>query len=125
MALPTFEIIELTDENTAEMLVKYASREEELVPTTAESHINRVIKEYRRIGGRQFLLSWNGYRMPLDAVINTHQITWTGSGQVNARPGGNIGAYTRLVDCGGKTREEQVMVIYLYRHFSQTDNDAT
>ena len=123
MALPTFEIIELTDENTAEMLDKilerYSPREGD---RNAKYHYNQVIQEFRSVGGRQFLLSWTGSRMPLGAVLNKHTITWTQRGQVTANPGGDIGAYNRLIERGEESGKEQVMIIYLFKHFSQTDN---
>ena len=68
----------------------------------------------RKSGGRRFILSWEGNKVPHGARVLDHEIAWTQNGQVSTTDGKAIGIYDRLVEFGGTTGKEQKMVVYLY-----------
>lgn len=62
---------------------------------------------------RLFLLSWQGNKIPRGANILGYEVVWTQNGAVNTNDG-PIGTYDRLVEFGGATSKEQVMLCYIY-----------
>jgi len=80
----------------------------------AEAALNSTLKRIKNEATRVFLLTWQGGKIPRGADILGHKIEWTQHGIVRTDQGKDIGAYTRLVEFGGESGQEQQMVIYLY-----------
>lgn len=107
---------EITNENAnrlAELAKILAPRGVKLGSEVLELKFNRLLAITRNRSDRLFLLSWIGNKVPRGAQILDQQVTWTQHGMVQAEPGGNIGTYDRLVEFGGRSGKEHLMLVYL------------
>ncbi len=115
--LPVVDIKEVTDEQAEQLVEGNEPKRVNLGERDIERKLSGVIGALRKAGGRRFLLTWKGSKIPRGAQILGYEIRWTQNGQVIARgPSGNedIGTYDRLVENGGVGGKEQKMIIYLY-----------
>lgn len=84
-----------------------------------EQAIAGIRRTSRREGGRVFLLSWEGTKIPRGAQVFGHTIVWTQHGQVTAKLAGSeskvedIGTYDRLEEWGGPDRRSHKMLVYV------------
>ncbi len=77
---------------------------------------NQKLNEYLaklREGREMYLVSWRGSKIPRGVKIKWYEIVWTQNGAVTVSGGMQMGTYQRLVEFGGDSRDEHVMVIYL------------
>lgn len=77
-----------------------------------EAQVNALLQSQRDRSKHIFLLEWQGNKIPRDAEILGKKIAWTQNGTVVVDGGKNIGTYERLVEFGGNSRNEQMMVIF-------------
>lgn len=68
-----------------------------------------AIAQIKRVGRRSVALFTNGIMS--GTPFFEHEIGWTQYNLVTSRKGEILGTYDRLIDCGGKTKEEQVIVV--------------
>jgi hypothetical protein len=130
---PSIKVEELTDKNTKELVDKYTPRGINLGDVSRERMADALISKLRGKGGRRFLLRWTGDKVPTGASVLGNEIAWTQHGLVQAKRGeqpanigGNmflgktedIGTYDRLVEFGGESGNEQMLIVYLYPQFS-------
>ena len=117
---PTVSVQEVTDEQITELTQENKPRGVNLggahseSARGAETNVNNLMSRIRKSGGRRFILSWEGNKVPRGARVLDHEIAWTQNGQVSTTSGEGIGTYDRLVEFGGTTGKEQKMVVYLY-----------
>ena len=106
-------VYEILPENVQELVKKYSPRGVNLGGPALDSQINEQISRVRREGGRRFILSWLGNKVPRGACILGHILSWTQHGMVTTDKGARIGTYDRLVEFGGESRTEQLMLVFL------------
>lgn len=78
-----------------------------------EGRTEQLRKAIRERAQRVFLLSWMGNKIPCGAVVEGYTIGWTQNGMVTSQAGQHIGAYDRLMEFAGKSRQVQQMLVYL------------
>lgn len=64
---------------------------------------------------KQYLLSWNGNKVPRGARVDGHIIAWTQHGIITNSNGTTIGHYQRLSEFGGHDGTEQRMLVAMLR----------
>ncbi|MDD5031967.1 MAG: hypothetical protein PHR36_02875 [Patescibacteria group bacterium] len=119
---PDITVENLTDEEVRELVSKHNPRGVNLGYADGEREADKLISQLRDKGGRRFLLRWTANnKVPKGAKVFGYQITWTQHGKVYGKVRTaicNIGTYDRLVEFGGESGEEQMMIVYLYPEFS-------
>src|SRR3989344_791636 len=90
---PAVSVQEVTDEQIAELTqgnepkgVNLGGAHSESA-RAAETNVNSLMSRIRKSGGRRFILSWEGNKVPRGARILDHEITWTQNGQVSTTSG--------------------------------------
>ena len=117
---PIIEVREITDEEVKQLKQRYNPRGVNLGGTHSvsaaitEVNMNDLIDGIRKFGGRKFLLTWEGSKIPRGAHVLDHEIGLTRYGRVLTTSGKTTGTYDRLVEFGGAVRKQQKMLIYLY-----------
>ena len=117
---PVVEVQEITDELVEQLTQEHGHRGVNLggahdpSASIAEAGVNDLIGRIRKLGGRRFLLVWEGSKIPRDARVLDYEIGWTQNGRVRTTSGEDIGTYDRLVEFGGAGGKQQKMLIYLY-----------
>jgi hypothetical protein len=76
-----------------------------------EDVLSEVLRR-KSVGNENFLLSWEGNKIPRGAVINGKTIAWTQHGRVISDTGQEIGTYERLAEFGGESGREQKMIVF-------------
>ncbi len=117
----TVTVTELTEEKVKELVEEHHPRGVNLGDAGVEAFVNASSQQIRGLGGRRFLLTWVGGKIPRAADVIGHRVGWTQNGVVLADTGKEIGTYDRLVECGGESGREQMMVIYLYPDMAEVE----
>lgn len=114
MENPPVEVTEILESNVSELVEKHSPRGVNLGNRAQESTLNEVISKTRKQGGRRFLLAWTGNKVPYGARVLQHLVAWTQNGMVSSQEKRCIGSYDRLIEFGGDSGKEQLMIVYLY-----------
>lgn len=77
-----------------------------------DSKVSSLLSAMKTQAKHAYVLSWEGSKIPRGAVINGETIAWTQHGCVTSESGKMIGTYDRVVEFGGQSGNEQVMIVY-------------
>ena len=61
-----------------------------------------------------YILKWEGSKVPRGAVVNDETLAWTQNGRAHNQSGKIVGNYERIVEFGGDSGKEQVMIVYTH-----------
>jgi len=109
---PNVKVEEITDGTMLKKLIANLAPNVDLQDKLINERVNGLIQQMRSKSKRRFLLAWTGGKIPIGARIMDYEIGWTQHDLVTASGGEIIGTYDRLVENGGETKEEQIMIIY-------------
>jgi len=118
MDYPIVQVHDLSKEKLQDLLKRFSPRGVNLGDKEFEKQVDAQIARLRGQGGLRFLLTWTGSKVPRGANVFGHIVMWTQNGQVTTQTGIDIGTYDRLVEFGGPSHNEQMMIVYLYPNFS-------
>lgn len=110
---PEVNVSEITGQKEHELVTQYLPRGVNLGNRDLEQVTNMLISALRSRGGRIFLLCWTGNKVPRGADVLGHKIAWTQNGMVVDDQRAQIGTYDRLLEFGGKSQKEQMIIVYL------------
>ena len=74
--------------------------------------LNDLLGSIRSESEHAYILRWQGNKVPRGAVVNGEILGWTQHGQALNQEGRMVGTYDRVVEFGGESRKEQVMIVY-------------
>ncbi|MBP7708725.1 hypothetical protein KA107_03490, partial [Candidatus Pacearchaeota archaeon] len=77
-----------------------------------DNQVNALLLRLREDCKHVYVLRWEGNKIPRGAVLGEETIAWTQNGCVNSKSGKMIGTYCRVVEFGGQSGKEQVMLVY-------------
>lgn len=78
----------------------------------ADERINAILTEMKGSCKRAYVLRWEGNKVPRGAVVGDETLAWTQNGCAHNQSGDIVGTYERIVEFGGDSGNEQVMVVY-------------
>ncbi|MFA6097486.1 MAG: hypothetical protein WC788_07715 [Candidatus Paceibacterota bacterium] len=109
---PDVKVEEITDETMLKKFIANLAPNVDLQDNMLNDRVNGLIQQMRSKSKRRFLLAWTGGNIPRGARILEYEIGWTQHDLVTAIGGEIIGTYDRLIENGGETKKEQVMIVY-------------
>lgn len=80
--------------------------------TKLDSMLQIMINKRIHSSSEILLLEWEGNKIPRGAKIGNKEIAWTQHGIVTDKNGDDIGTYERIVEFGGVSKYQQVMLVY-------------
>lgn len=104
------QVIEVTDLDQQQESVDLNATK--LKGVLNEVTYNQFLKKLRGAKTRTFLLIWQGAKSPTGAKILDHVIGWTQNGIVYNETGKEIGTYDRVIEYGGESKRQQIMIAY-------------
>jgi hypothetical protein len=110
---PEVKVTEITGQKEHELVTQYLPRGVNLGNQNLERVTNMLISAIRSRGGRRFLLCWTGNKVPRGTDVLGRKIAWTQNGMVIDTQRAEIGTYDRLLEFGGESKKEQMMIVYL------------
>ena len=76
--------------------------------------INALLSGIRKDCKSAYILRWEKGRVPSGAVVGDETLGWTQHGMASNQSGKIVGTYERIVDSGGNSGREHVMVVYMF-----------
>src|SRR5690242_2886438 len=76
--------------------------------------VNSILDTMKTTSDQAYVLRWEGNKVPRGAVVGSETLSWTQNGCAHNQTGEIVGTYERLVEFGGASGKEQVMVVYLH-----------
>jgi hypothetical protein len=120
MAGSSVVVLPITEEDQADLfrgdpvqIELGANSSYDLSTALSEVNLAEILGPARR-NSDIFILDWEGARSPRGAVVNGHTISSTQHGIVYTEKD-MIGTYERLVDQGGESGRQNVMLVYIDR----------
>ena len=78
-----------------------------------DARLNALLERRRENANHAYVLRWEGNKVPRGAVVGGETLAWTQNGTVHNQSGRIVGTYDRVVQFGGESGKEQVMIIYM------------
>jgi len=80
----------------------------------ADKRFNVLLSRIKKSCKHAYILKWEGSKVPRGAVVGSETLAWTQNGCANNQSGEIVGTYERVVEFGGDSRREQVMIVYTH-----------
>lgn len=90
----------------------HVERKVQLGNPQIDAQVNTLLARFKATYKHAYVLRWEGGKIPRGVVVGGETIAWTQHGVVNNESGQMVGVYDRVVEFGGKSGREQVMIVY-------------
>jgi hypothetical protein len=78
-----------------------------------DARVNTILTAAKGYAKHAYLLNWEGNKVPRGAVVGDETLAWTQNGCAHNQSGQIVGTYDRVVEFGGDSGKEQVMIVYM------------